>query len=177
MSGKRVKLVNIEHVPVISNGYGKLLGNFKVGKIIKHNSRSIQVSFHDDDGTYVESYAISNGVRVDDLGCSAGWRISPSEWEGTKDNFLPSKSTVKGDNGKSRLSKIHKGEYPLEDIDGNTSNLIVEVWEDSITENRYMRAVREDFNLETKRAKQSPAIVPFSILIKILADFESDWVE
>lgn len=177
MRVKRTKLIKVEKVSIISNGYGNLLGRFKVGQIVGNNSRSVQMSFRDDDGTYVENYTLLDGIRVDDIGCDDGWRVNPAEWSVSAEGFLPTKSTDKGIDGKSRMLLVDRADHSLEDLDGNTNKLVVEVWQDSITKSRYMRAVRETHNPETKRIKQVPAIVPFSIMIKVLADFESEWIE
>lgn len=174
MGIKRAKLVKIENVSVISSGYGELLGSFKVGKIVGSNSRSVQISFRDANGAYIENYATLDGTRVEDIGCSTGLRVSPKEWRASANEFLPSKFVDKGFNSKSRMRLLNRGERSLEDVDGSTSKLVVEIWEDCATNVKYMRAVRETHNPETKRIKQFPTIVPFSIMTEVLADFESE---
>jgi len=169
---KKIKLIIVYKNSVIANGFGALQGKLKIGKVISHNKRAVKVSFKDEDGEYTEHYHITKGTSIDDIGQETGWRISPSDWEKEDISYLPIKSTEKDKKGKTRLSKLHTGKYPIEHIDGNTHELLIDVWKDNDEGGIYLRACREVTKDDTARKKQVPALVPFSVLIKVINEFK-----
>ena len=172
-SKKREKLIIVNRNAVISSGFGKMLGKYKVGRVVGNTRRSVKVSYSDDDGIYFELYSIVTGVRVDDLGQSSGWRVNVDNWEKEGIANLPIKSTAKTDSGASRLVRLYKENIPMEEIDGNTQDIIIEVWRDNFSGVEYLRACREFIKKGTLRAKQVPAIVPLSVVLNIAKKYKS----
>lgn len=166
---KRVQLITVYKNSVIANGFGDLLKEYKVGEVVNNNSRAVTVKFNDKDGNYLEIYTIGKGIRVDDLGESTGWKINTLDWtikEGK--DFLPTKCNEKKAKGVSRFEKLHKEQYTLDKIDGNTHELIIEVWQDMEIGGKYIRVYRE-ITIEGKfRKKQTPALLPLSVLTKVM---------
>lgn len=174
--GQRKKLNIVHKNSVIAQGFGSITGKFKVGKVVSSNNRAVKVEFNDKDGNYLEFFNIETGIRVDDIGQSFGWKIRKSDWEKEEGSYLTNKDNIeKISNKGSRLVKLHKGDYPLSELDGNTQNLIIEVWKDNEIGGLYLKVCREISNKVKNgvvKKKQVPALVPFSVLVKVMEHFK-----
>lgn len=167
---KRVKLLTVNYNSVIANGFGAMLGKCKVGKVVGYNKRAVKVSFRDEDGTYTDLFHVTTGTRIDDMGQSSGWRVSPSDWEKEDVAFLPAKSTEKNAKGKTRTERLYREALPM-DVEEGSSEIIIEVWKDNELGGVYLRACREITKEGSIRKKQVPTLVPLSVLTKVLEKF------
>ena len=174
------KLPESEQTDVIANGFGTLQGQYQVGRAVGKTKRVIYVQFKDEDGRYTESYDAISGIRTQDLGDDDGWRISLSDLEPRTEPFLPESHLVKDRNDQNRFEKLHSERLPFADHDSeDDDHLVIEVWLDNVAKKRYLKYYRTGeimgSNKTLKPRRQLPALLPFELVRRLLAEFEIKW--
>lgn len=162
---KKLKLGNLDKpIPVILHGFGSVLGQIIVGKVVNLSKRNVTVLVKDDDEEYRETYSRKDGIRLQDKGEDSGWQIQ-------LDDLVPKPDLIEDRDALTtsldRIKLLHKEKHPVNDEE----NLVVEVWFDSEVEEKYAKFYRQDKD----GGRQRCFFIPFNLIKRVLADHEVTW--
>jgi len=62
-------------VNVIAHGFGCIALRWRCGVVCRYGKNSVDISFKDQDGTFIETYSAISGRRICDIGSKSGWEI------------------------------------------------------------------------------------------------------
>lgn len=149
--------------PLIVSGYGAMIGQFLIGRLLRKNDEYAVVGLRDDDGTYEELYRLSDGTRTSDVLLSDGWCVQPSELGNAPD--------VNVDRPQPRDLKLLHRELLCRTESGVDE--VMEVW--AVDGVHYLNAYRQHTTAKRKRTRRRSLMLPFSELKRVLVDFEVEW--
>lgn len=153
-------------IPVLTKGYGSLMGKVMVGHAVFRNAQFITIELVEDDDTWREKYSLETGIRLSDTDSTEGWKINLADVEETADDQAGTFKVSVGDTG---VKCLFRHRVPISD----TSSALYEVWRDG-QGHMFIKGVSEATN-EKGKVSQRPRLIPFSILKRVLSDFETDW--
>jgi len=165
---------------VTLSGFGELMGELMIGKIVGINKRAVLIELKDEDGTFIEYYHRQSGVRMSDLTDDvSGWKIDGDVVRNLRlyDAVDKPPPIVPEDNEPAKFVRFAIEETPYPSAEGEpVDTRIIEVWREETTMAHYLKAYRTGpvGDGALKSPKQFTCVIPFEVLRQVLYDFESN---